>query len=131
MQLSAYRLLLYPLQPTEAAILPTLQTCGLLGAPLAVGVFATGETFLDHLCFLGCSPHLELEPCTDRAFCYVQLPADNTETTFQPIRKPALNLKQWLVIGNVHEAEAVPDAALLSLLETATACRWKFAYLKP
>jgi hypothetical protein len=131
MQLSAYRLLLYPLQATNAEISPTLKTCGLLGTPLAEGIFATGEAFLDHLCFLGCSPHIELEPCVDRAFCYVQLPTDNTEITFQPIRKPLLHLRQWLVIGNVHEAEAVPDATLLSLLETATACRWKFAYLKP
>ncbi|MDD5391630.1 MAG: hypothetical protein PHE17_01290 [Thiothrix sp.] len=131
MQLSAYRLLLYPLQETGVSVTPVLQTLGVLGAPLAAGVFATGEHFLDHLCFLGCSPDIELEPQDNKPFCYIRVPMDGEITIFQPIRKPVLHLQQWVVVGNIHEAEAVPDAALLTALETASGCRWKFAYLKP
>ncbi len=131
MQLSAYRLLLYPVQDSHAPLQPVLDRQGMLGKELAAGVFSVGETFLEHICFLGCSPDIELEPQTAKAFCYVQLPVMDEGQDFQPIRKPALHLHQWVVIGNIHEAEAVPDATLLEALETASGCRWKFAYLKP
>lgn len=131
MVFSAYRLLLYPTQATNIPLQPLLQDSGLLGMPLATGHFATGENFLDQICFLGCSPDIVLTPCANQAFCYVQLPTDNTPTTFHPIRKPPLILPQWAVIGNIHEAEAIPHADLLGRLETATACRWKHTYLRP
>jgi hypothetical protein len=131
MQLSGYRLVLYPVQASTADVRPVLQALALLGASLAEGIFATGEQFLDHVCFLGCSPDIELEAQTDKPFCYIRLPTTGETVTFQPIRKPPLCLQQWVVVGNIHEAEAIPDAALLTALETASACRWKFAYLQP
>lgn len=130
MELSAYRLLLYPVQESSVDIEPILEQQGLLGNRLVESVFQVGECFLDHICFLGCSPDIELEPQTNKAFCYVQLPVPGETTTFHPIRKPILNLHQWIVIGNIHESEAVPDAALLEALEAASGHRWKFAYLK-
>lgn len=131
MELSAYRLLLYPVLDNMADIQPTLEQQGILGKQLAENLFSAGERFLDHICFLGCSPDIELEPQADKAFCYVQLPSAVEMAIFQPIRKPILQLHQWVVIGNIHEAEAVPDTALLDALETVSGCRWKFAYLKP
>jgi hypothetical protein len=131
MQLSAYRLLLYPVQDCDTAIRPVLDKQGMLGNELGGGVFSAGENFLDHICFLGCSPDIELEPQTGKAFCYVQLPVGDELITFQPVRKPLLPLRHWVIVGNIHESEAIPDAALLDALETASGCRWKFAYLKP
>ncbi|MBU0653799.1 MAG: hypothetical protein KJ914_01570 [Gammaproteobacteria bacterium] len=131
MQFSAYALLLYPVSETSVPLLPLLQAQAFVGAELEAGIYASGAQFLQHICFLGCSPDIELEPHASKPFCYVRLPVDDAITLFQPIRKPLLQLRRWVMVGNVHEAEAVPDAALLSALETASACRWKFAYLKP
>lgn len=131
MPLSTYCLLLYPQGATTTPVLPVLHAVGLLGKALEEGVFATGEQFLQHVCFLGCSPDIELEPHPVKPFCYVRVPVDDAEMAFRPIRKPLLRVRQWVLIGNVHEAEAVPDAALLDVLAAASGCRWKFAYLKP
>ncbi|MBJ6610708.1 MAG: hypothetical protein JG718_10145 [Candidatus Thiothrix moscowensis] len=131
MPYSAYCLLLYPQAETAGSVVPALQAAGMLGAMLDEGVFAVGEQFLQHICFLGCSPDIELEPHPVNPFCYVRVPVDDAEMAFRPIRKPLLRVRQWVLIGNVHEAEAVPDAALLDVLAAASGCRWKFAYLKP
>lgn len=131
MQLSAYALLLYPVSETDLDLFPVLQAQEFVGDALENGVYAVGEQFLQQICFLGCSPDIELEPHADKAFCYVRIPVGNETTEFQPIRKPQLKLRQWVMVGNVHEAEAVPDAELLNALESASGCRWKFAYLKP
>lgn len=105
-----------------------LRQVGLLGASLGEGRYAVGEAFLSLVCFLGCSPDIELEPQTGKAFCYLQLPCSSEAEIFQLIRKPAIHTATWVIIGNIHEAEAVPDAALLSVLEAASGCRWKYAY---
>ena len=131
MQLSAYALLLYPVRETGLEVLPVLQAQALIGGVLTDGVYAVGEQFLQQICFLGCSPDIELEPHNSKPFCYVRVPIGEAITEFQPIRKPLLRLRQWVMVGNVHEAEAVPDAELLNALESASGCRWKFAYLKP
>lgn len=131
MQLSAYRLLLYPAQESCIDIQPVLEQYGMLGKQLTAGVFSVGEQFLDRICFLGCSPDIGLEPLANKAFCYIQLPAEGKSTTFRPIRKPELRLHQWIIIGNIHESEAIPDTALLHALEATSGHRWKFAFLKP
>ena len=53
---------------------------------------------------------------------------DSTPVVFNLIRKPVLSTSTWVIIGNIHEAEAVPDAALLNALEAASGCHWKYAY---
>jgi len=105
-----------------------VQAVGLLGAELAAGTFAVGEQFLSLICFLGCSPDIELSPHAGKPFCYVQLPSNDEPVVFQPIRKPARPLRCWVAIGNIYESEAIPDAALLQALETASGGAWKFAY---
>jgi len=133
MQYSNHQLVLFPVQTEGVVIAATqLERClcalDLLGEALGDGRYAVGEAFLSLLCFLGCSPDIELEPQENKPFCYMQLPQDTTPVDFQLIRKPLVRVAAWVIIGNIHEAEAVPDAALLSALEAASGCRWKYAY---
>jgi hypothetical protein len=133
MQYSHHQLVLFPVQADSAAIAAMqLERClrgvNLLGEALGGGRYAVGEAFLSLLCFLGCSPDIELTPHADKPFCYVQLPQDDALVEFNCIRKPLIKVGTWVIIGNIHEAEAVPDAALLSALEAASGCRWKYAY---
>lgn len=133
MQYSDHQLVLFPVQ-TEGVVIAAMQLerclrgLDLLGEALGEGRYAVGEAFLDLLCFLGCSPDIELVPHADKPFCYLQLPQDETLVNFNCIRKPVLSVATWVIIGNIHEAEAVPDAALLNALEAASGCRWKYAY---
>ena len=53
---------------------------------------------------------------------------DSTPVVFNLIRKPVVSTSTWVIIGNIHEAEAVPGAALLSALKAASGCHWKYAY---
>lgn len=132
MQFSCYQLVLFPAQTdirVESGQLEArLRALGLLGAALGEGRYATGDAFLTLVCFLGCSPDIELEPQADKPFCYLQLPLTAETVDFQLTRKPAVSRANWVIIGNIHEAEAVPDAALLDALEAASGCRWKYAY---
>ena len=72
-------LLLYPADPARepppaAAIARTLAALGLTGAPLAApAAFRAGPEFLRHVTFLGCAPHLVLDPPADgsTAFSHV------------------------------------------------------------
>ncbi len=132
MQYSAHQLVLFPVAvtdtPTVVSLEPCLQTLGLLGEGLGDGRFAVGEAFLSLVCFLGCSPDIELVPQAGKPFCYIQLPSSTALVDFHLIRKPLVQAREWVIIGNIHEAEAVPDAALLSALDAATGGRWKYAY---
>lgn len=83
-------LLLHPADPgapppAATAVAQVLDTLGLIGDPLGPpGAFRVGPEFLRHVTFLGCAPHLVLEP-----------PADG-RTTFShvviagPFREPRL-----------------------------------------
>jgi hypothetical protein len=132
MQYSTHQLVLFPV--TSAGVNateylePCLRALGLLGEDLGAGRFAVGEDFLALVCFLGCSPDIELAPQADKPFCYIQLPCSTARVDFQLIRKPLVQVCEWVIIGNIHEAEAVPEAALLSALEAASGCLWKYAY---
>ncbi|WML89420.1 hypothetical protein RCF98_10600 [Thiothrix lacustris] len=133
MQYSRHQLVLFPTSSETTPLTPSaLHTClrklGLLGETLGKGYYTTGKDFLSLLCFLGCSPDIELKPHPDKVFCYVQLPENETALDLHLIRKPTLNVTNWVIIGNIHEAEAVPDATLLSALEAASGERWKYAY---
>lgn len=133
MHFSPHQLLLFPVAANSATgyagLAATLAGLGLLGEPLGNGRHATGSAFPSLLCFLGCAPDIELEPHPSKPFCYIELPNTDMPRTFQPLRKPAFQRAMWVAIGNVHEAEAVPAAALLESLAVLTACRWKYTYL--
>lgn len=64
-------LLLYPADPAAeppaaAAVAQTLAALGLVGDPLPTpAAFRAGPEFLRHVTFLGCAPHLVLEPPAD------------------------------------------------------------------
>lgn len=130
MHFSPYQLVLYPAQPVTDTcnLTPCLRHIGLLGTALGDGYYASGEQFLSLLCFLGCSPEIELDPHPSKPFCYVQLPQTTEMVTFTFKRKPTIHTAVWVVIGNIHEAEAVPDTALLEALAAASGQSWKYAY---
>ncbi len=81
MTTSAYRLILHPHDPhalpDREALLATLRTSGFLGEPWSGGEgrFLVGERFFHHVTFLGCSPHVEVEPPADggRGFTHIEL----------------------------------------------------------
>lgn len=64
-------LLLFPANPAAeppaaGAVAQTLAALGLVGAPLGPdAVFRAGPAFLRHVTFLGCAPHLVLDPPAD------------------------------------------------------------------
>jgi hypothetical protein len=64
-------LLLYPADPAAeppaaAAVAEALAALGLVGDPLgSAGAFRVGPEFLRHVTFLGCAPHLVLDPPPD------------------------------------------------------------------
>lgn len=84
--MAAYKLILLPTEPQCppldcAQLASELQAMQLIGQPVALdnGVFyPTGEQFLQHISFLGCSPMIELEPPSDPA----TLPADSAAGKF-------------------------------------------------
>jgi len=75
------RLLLAPATsgpvPGLLSLLDYLQRTGFLGPPLEElgdGAFRIGEAFLQLITFMGCSPHIELEPPPQGGpFCYVHI----------------------------------------------------------
>lgn len=80
-----YRLVLLPVQYdadglNPEPILGRLQAIGLLGEPMvqAANAFLVGERFFDHLSFLGCSPHINIEPQSpdDTNFCHIRVHND-------------------------------------------------------
>lgn len=132
MHFSPHQMVLFPADPQAVAAPEKLHRClmdiGLLSTSLGAGYHATGDRFPALICFLGCSPHLELEPREAAPFCYVQLPVDATQQRFELIRKAPRQTASWVVVGNIHEAEATPDAALLAALEGVSGCHWKYGY---
>lgn len=75
-------LLLYPENPKWIPakiddLVGVLHAVGFVGDSLRGGPprrFRSGERFLDHVSFLGCSPQVELDPTTDgRPYCQIRL----------------------------------------------------------
>ena len=93
--------------PAHDIVLARLISSGLIGAPFApvADAWLAGENFLQQVSFLGCSPHLKLEPPAEGGFdfCHIRLrgpyhqarllSAGNT----RPPRCPACGngLKSW------------------------------------
>lgn len=75
------RLLLAPdsleRMPPAPLVVACLRETGFVGRPLDVGnldVFLVGDNFLQLITFMGCSPHIELEPPGDGgSFCHIRL----------------------------------------------------------
>lgn len=186
MMYSQHCLVLFPVEPdavlSQAVLTGVLQAQGVIGDELEPDYYKIGEQFLSLICFLGCSPFIELEPQKDKPFCYVQVPdaaaqplfmagrnvkvprcpacktpykelveqllavtavgddvlAERTcrecGTAFLPAernwRKSAVFARTRIVIGNIHESEAVPDAALMQALAAASGVEWQYAYLR-
>ncbi|MEZ5537444.1 MAG: hypothetical protein R3F02_17715 [Thiolinea sp.] len=135
-------LVLYPVVPdlvvVQDQLIGLLTEIGLAGDLLdnSGAYFATGKQFLSHICFLGCSPAIELEPQSDQVFCYVQVPESgqplsvlSTGNAFKVRRKSVLSARTAVIIGNIYESEAVPESALLAGLEAATGSVWRYAYV--
>lgn len=181
---SQHRLILFPVEPRfvgdHQQLVELLQVQGLLGKSIEPSYFEIGEQFLSLICFLGCSPFIELAPQHEQAFCYVHVPAIapqpqfvagknvkvprclSCKTVFAALpaqlmagvthdvlaehacpacgeafhpaarnwRKSAVFARTQLVIGNIHESEAVPDAALMQALQATTGIAWQYAYIR-
>ncbi len=178
-----FKLYLYPEDPDapveNAGLKSTLADCKFIGPLIEKNRYQAGEQFLSLLCFMGCSPNIELEPQNDRPYCYIEIPESSAEKRFiagrntrklqcpgckqtvnnakalindaienkvdffecpecnQRIdletinwRKSAFIAKSWIAVGNIYEAEAIPDDKLLGQLELATGNPWKFAYIR-
>lgn len=140
MILSDKWLVLYPVGPElvvpQPQLFELLSELGLAGEALQNECFAVGEQFLSHVCFLGCSPAIELEPQPDQAFCYIRVPEPGKLFSecwpgreLKVRRKSVLQCRTCIVIGNIYESEAVPESALLTQLEAATGGAWNYAYV--
>lgn len=140
--------------------------------------YKAGDEFLSLICFMGCSPNIELEPQADSPYCYVEIPEQAELQFFSGVhtkvvncpeckkpqpelvqrlndidcesmrrqtctlcgqhinlekinwRKSAFAASSWILIGNIYEAEAVPDEKLLVALQQVTGCEWKYAYIR-
>jgi hypothetical protein len=180
-----YRLYLYPVErdksiPTSALI-TALQTIEFISEPLKsnhADRYKVGEEFLSLICFMGCSPNIEIEPQKDSPFCYIEIGQErgkhsfiagsnvkkancpqckktqpklaknllsHPDKIFQQVcdscgkmidltkinwRKSAFIATTWVLLGNIYEAEALPDEKLLSALQHVSGCDWKYAYIQ-
>jgi hypothetical protein len=140
--------------------------------------YQAGKGFLSLICFMGCSPNIEIKPQQDRPFCYVEITKSTHKPHFivgrnvkkvncphckKPLshfvdevlsnptrlfqqrcslcktvinpekinwRKSAFIAQTWLLVGNIYEAEAVPDEKLLATLQQVSGCQWQYAYIR-
>ena len=72
------RLVLYPREAntviSERVLAEALGKIGFIGESFMIEGekrYFAGEHFIDHISFLGCSPHINLEPAEDTEFCHV------------------------------------------------------------
>jgi len=74
---SEYRLHLYPTEISYSFDLKRMEDFlkdeEFINKKLERNRFSTGNTFVSRLTFMGCSPDIELEPQTDKPFCYIEL----------------------------------------------------------
>ena len=88
-----YRLYLYPVEHNKSipasALKAALQTLEFISDPLEgdsesnnADRYRVGEAFLSLICFMGCSPNIEIEPQENSPFCYVEIAQESTETHF-------------------------------------------------
>ena len=73
-----YKLVLYPAVPEftqldSDVIITALKKCGLISAVMHENTFLPGDTFIELLSFLGCSPNIVLKPSDGDHFCHVRI----------------------------------------------------------
>ena len=110
-----FQLILYPVEPEFEIDLADLKKhldgLTLLGkelqALLGAEHYAVGDSFLSHFTFMGCSPDIELEPQTDKPFCYIAL-----ERFLQPHFVSGSNLKKTRCTYCKHELKNIPRSLL-------------------
>jgi hypothetical protein len=97
--MSTGRLILAPADPraappSKASLLNSLDALELIGSPLdsAQDRYLAGGRFLELISFMGCSPHVELEPPPDGTdgFCHIALmgPLDRPRLLYGPYTSP-------------------------------------------
>lgn len=78
-------------RPLET-MLDVLEPTGLLGEAESGNRFLAGDRFLSLICFLGCSPHIELAPTADQQpYCFIELGSspDELQCAFGLNTRPA------------------------------------------
>jgi len=66
---------------------------GLIGQQEEAYRFQVGEKFLALLCFMGCSPAIELYPqANNQAYCYIEIPAFNENSKPQALISDKINI---------------------------------------
>ena len=83
---SNYQLILYPervkARIESSIIRKILLDIGFIEATESPSRFHAGEQFLSLLCFLGCSPDIELYPQENKPYCYIDIPETQTSLNF-------------------------------------------------
>ncbi len=84
-----YRLYLYPTdankQIPESALTTALQNIEFISHRLesnSADRYKVGEEFLSLICFMGCSPNIEIEAQENSPFCYVEIAKESEKTYF-------------------------------------------------
>ncbi|HSH30436.1 MAG TPA: hypothetical protein VK971_11050 [Thiohalobacter sp.] len=134
MPLSAYQLILFPQrggvnETQRAALLSHLLESGFLGQAFEFDGrehFTTGARFLDQVVFLGCSPHIEIEPPVDPEqrdaaarqgrFCHLHLT--------RPMPRPRLRVDPHARVRCPACRKSVAAAELLTGSGTERTCAY-------
>ncbi len=85
-----FNLYLYPENPCAPEDHETLHdvllNCEFIGGKIsstnAKTRYQTGENFLSLLCFMGCSPNIELTPQDNKPYCYVEIASTRQDQKF-------------------------------------------------
>ncbi|MCK5917713.1 MAG: hypothetical protein KAG34_04780 [Cocleimonas sp.] len=83
-----YRLYLYPMdankQIADNALKTALQNIEFISERLesSNNRYKVGEEFLSLICFMGCSPNIEIEPQENSPYCYVEIAKESAEKHF-------------------------------------------------
>ena len=102
--------------------------------------FLSGDKFLSHLCFLGCSPDIEFSPHADKPYIYIEIPTPtdtplfisgiNLKVAKCPYCKKVLSslpniLKQSTnpTRANCHHCSKTLEVSSLNWRKTAALCR--------
>ena len=144
--MSVGKLLLHPRSistapPSRAALVAAMQHLGLFGRPLTAESssprFLAGERFLQLITFLGCSPHIDLDPPQDgkSEFCYLELlgpwryPRFLQGPNTRPPGCPACRRKhaEWRsLVGPKFMQEGVPEWTCPACGHRAAASDWNW-----
>ncbi len=110
---SEFKLVLYPVDSGLEIDLDNLRkhldSLALLGAELVdlLGAdhYTVGDKFLSYFTFMGCSPDIELEPQTDKPFCYLAL-----ESFLQPQFVLGSNVKKARCTSCKHDLQEITNS---------------------